>query len=36
MTRFNISLKDGVGMVIWALKNAMGGEIFVLRSLVTE
>ncbi len=29
MTRFNISLQDGVEMVIWALKNAIGGEIFV-------
>lgn len=29
MTRFNISLEEGVDMVFWALKNAMGGEIFV-------
>lgn len=29
MTRFNISLKEGVEMVLWALKNASGGEIFV-------
>ena len=29
MTRFNISLKDGVEMVLWALANADGGEIFV-------
>lgn len=29
MTRFNISLTDGVKMVIWALKNSHGGEIFV-------
>mgnify|MGYP000323005479 CR=1 FL=1 len=29
MTRFNISLKDGVEMVLWALENAQGGEIFV-------
>ncbi len=29
MTRFNISLQDGVKMVIWALKNAEGSEIFV-------
>ena len=29
MTRFNISLQDGVEMVIWALSNAQGGEIFV-------
>ncbi|MBE0653689.1 MAG: UDP-N-acetylglucosamine 4,6-dehydratase (inverting) [Bacteroidales bacterium] len=29
MTRFNISLDDGVEMVLWAIENAMGGEIFV-------
>ncbi len=29
MTRFNISLSEGVEMVLWALKNAIGGEIFV-------
>ena len=29
MTRFNISLQDGVDMVIWAIANAKGGEIFV-------
>lgn len=29
MTRFNISLEDGVDMVLWAIENAMGGEIFV-------
>ena len=29
MTRFNISLDDGVDIVIWAIKNAIGGEIFV-------
>lgn len=29
MTRFNISLEDGVKMVMWALKNAWGGEIFI-------
>ncbi len=29
MTRFNISLEDGVEMVFWSLKNARGGEIFV-------
>ena len=29
MTRFNILLKEGVQMVIWALKNMLGGEIFV-------
>ena len=29
MTRFNISLKDSVDMVLWSLKNAMGGEIVI-------
>lgn len=29
MTRFNISLEGGVEMVMWAIKNAIGGEIFV-------
>lgn len=29
MTRFNISLEQGVQMVKWAHENAMGGEIFV-------
>ncbi len=29
MTRFSISLVDGVKMVLWALENALGGEIFV-------
>ena len=29
MTRFNISLQDGVDMVLWALENGQGGEIFV-------
>ena len=29
MTRFNISLKDGVAMVCWALDQALGGELFV-------
>ena len=29
MTRFNISLQEGVEMVLWALENAWGGEIFV-------
>ena len=29
MTRFNISLQEGVDMVLWALENAWGGEIFV-------
>jgi UDP-N-acetylglucosamine 4,6-dehydratase/5-epimerase len=29
MTRFNITLKEGVDLVLWSIKNAMGGEIFV-------
>jgi UDP-N-acetylglucosamine 4,6-dehydratase (inverting) len=29
MTRFNISLDEGVDMVLWALKNALGSELFV-------
>jgi len=29
MTRFNISLQEGVDMVLWALRNAKGGEVFV-------
>ena len=29
MTRFNISLAEGVAMVLWALENALGGEVFV-------
>ena len=29
MTRFNISLKDGVSMVLWTLANAEGGELLV-------
>jgi UDP-N-acetylglucosamine 4,6-dehydratase (inverting) len=29
MTRFNISLADGVEMVLWAIAQAWGGEIFV-------
>lgn len=29
MTRFNISLEEGVDLVIWAIENALGGEIFV-------
>ena len=29
MTRFNISLQDGVQMVLWSLENAWGGEILV-------
>jgi UDP-N-acetylglucosamine 4,6-dehydratase (inverting) len=29
MTRFNISLEEGVDMVLWAIENALGSEIFV-------
>jgi len=29
MTRFNISLAEGVAMVLWALEHALGGELFV-------
>lgn len=29
MTRFNISLTEGVDMVLWALEKSRGGEIFV-------
>jgi UDP-N-acetylglucosamine 4,6-dehydratase (inverting) len=29
MTRFNISLREGVDMVLWAIENACGGEILV-------
>jgi UDP-N-acetylglucosamine 4,6-dehydratase/5-epimerase len=29
MTRFNITLQEGVDMVLWAADNALGGEIFV-------
>ncbi len=29
MTRFNISLQEGVQMVLWSISNALGGEIFV-------
>ena len=29
MTRFNISLESGVDMVLWAIENALGREIFV-------
>ena len=29
MTRFNISLEEGVDMVIWAINNSIGAEIFV-------
>lgn len=29
MTRFTITLQEGVDMVLWALEHALGGEIFV-------
>lgn len=29
MTRFNISLQDGVDLVMWAIEHTKGGEIFV-------
>jgi len=29
MTRFNISLQEGVDMVLWAIENAVGGEVLV-------
>ncbi|MGF1587438.1 MAG: UDP-N-acetylglucosamine 4,6-dehydratase (inverting) [Bacteroidales bacterium] len=29
MSRFNISLEDGVDLVLWAIENAIGGELFV-------
>ena len=29
MTRFNISLQEGVSLVLYAIENAVGGEIFV-------
>ena len=29
MTRFNISLNESVEMVLWSIKNSMGGEILV-------
>jgi UDP-N-acetylglucosamine 4,6-dehydratase len=29
MTRFNISLREGVALVLWALRHALGGELFV-------
>lgn len=29
MTRFNISLSEGVDMVFWSLENSLGGELFV-------
>ena len=29
MTRFNISLQEGVQMVLWSLENSLGGELLV-------
>ena len=29
MTRFSISLEEGIDLVLWVLKNAIGGEIFI-------
>ena len=29
MTRFNISLREGVEMVLWTLENSLGGELMV-------
>ena len=29
MTRFNILLREGVEMVLWALENSLGGELFI-------
>lgn len=29
MTRFNISLEDGIDLVLFAIENALGGEIFI-------
>jgi len=29
MTRFSITLQEGVDMVLWAIQNSLGGEIFV-------
>lgn len=29
MTRFNISLQEGVDMVLWSIENAIGGEVLV-------
>ena len=29
MTRFNISLEDGVNLVLFALENSIGGELYV-------
>ena len=29
MTRFNITIKESVNMVIWSLENNLGGEIYI-------
>lgn len=29
MTRFNITLEEGIELVLWSIENALGGEIFV-------
>ena len=31
MTRFNISLQEGVQMVLWSLENSLGGELLVAK-----
>ena len=36
MTRFNITLDQGVNFVFWALDNSRGGEIFVPKIPVIE
>lgn len=36
MTRFNISLQEGVDMVLWALENALGGKFLSRRFPATE
>ena len=36
MTRFNISLKEGVDMVLWALDNALGGEVLFPRFQLSD
>ena len=33
MTRFNISLDEGIDLVLWAIENSIGGEIFVPKLL---
>ena len=36
MTRFNISMKESIELVLWSLKNAIGGEIFVQKFHLIE